>query len=242
VGVASLKRLASYLDPRIEKRTELTLCEGLINFATDPEPDHAELMHILSKRLVDLETVDPEIIEMFVDTDIMHSCLDKSDYEGMEDFVRKSTKKAKEREEYTKEFTARQKTQRQHDEVELELAGDAGALPRQPRADALGALQSLPDGMFSQQQLKALVPHGGSIWIGHKEGCYAGHFPPFKRQSAKWSLYGQRNAAIKVLRYLWKGFCTYHGYQLTDCPISGLFGAGAGGVLPTGPADVGAPG
>ncbi len=45
-----------------------------------------------------------------------------------------------------------------------------------------------------------------SFWRSNTVGLWVGRLPPFKRCSASWHLYGQREAALIVLRDLWTNY------------------------------------
>ena len=84
-------------------------------------------------------------------------------------------------------------------------------------------MRDLPDGDLVQAQLRPLVPPGGHIWRANLAGAWCSHFAPFPRFSCSWHLYGHREAAVLVLRDLWTKYLTFHGLEMSQCSIRGLF-------------------
>ena len=99
--------------------------------------------------------------------------------------------------------------------------GDGG-MERRTRGPCLIGPRPLPGAHTSQAELRLLAPPGGSIWVARTTGAYCGHFPPFRRRSASWRLYGTERAAKRVLRYLWRAYCLLNGYDESVIPIIGL--------------------
>ena len=91
-------------------------------------------------------------------------------------------------------------------------AGGGGDPPRAP-----------PEGDLQHSDLKPYCPPGGFIWRGNHAGCWASHYPPFRRYSASWHAYGHRESALMCLRSLWKHHHDLRGEELSACPIVGLF-------------------
>lgn len=89
----------------------------------------------------------------------------------------------------------------------------------------------LPEGELTQAMLRSLLPDGGSLWKG-KAGNFQSHFPPFKRASATWQLWGHRGAAVRVLRDCWENALLAQGKSTDQCPIKGLFTQDGVAALP----------
>ncbi len=83
--------------------------------------------------------------------------------------------------------------------------------------------KAIPPGELTQAQVKALASKGGFVWEGRANGSWQGHFPPWPRTSKSWFLYGQRQAATCVLRYLWDCWQEQHDLTRADVPIPNLY-------------------
>ena len=138
----------------------------------------------------------------------------------------KSVKKALlELEAYSEEYKAQRFAMR-----EIKMKAEAEAKGKGRGRGARGKARGtpppplgVPAGELEQPQLKPLVPPGASIWRSNTGFAWCGHMPPFKRDSASWHLYGHREAALLVLRNLWRKYLLQHGLSESECPITGLF-------------------
>ena len=84
-------------------------------------------------------------------------------------------------------------------------------------------LAQVPEGALTQQQVKAMLPPGASVWRGNwGQGHWWGHLPPHSRVSRSW-LHGHRESAFFVLRRLWNSYLKDNGLTRADCPVSRLF-------------------
>ncbi len=92
--------------------------------------------------------------------------------------------------------------------------------------------RDVPPGELSQAQLRHLVPPGGHIWRSNVAGAWHGHYAPFPRRSFAWNMYGHRESALMVLRYLWTNHLTSNGTSQEACPVRGLFEPGVDFPLP----------
>lgn len=102
----------------------------------------------------------------------------------------------------------------------LELArqkqGDRKARRKQKPLPKLGVGPSTRD-------LKPLLPPGASIWRGEgKGGSWNGHYPPYRRVSARWAAVGEEQARTSVLARLWRQHLTKHALSGDHCPFEGL--------------------
>lgn len=102
-----------------------------------------------------------------------------------------------------------------------------GAKGGEGSASSASSPRALPVGDLSQAQLKPLAPPGGSIWMGHRSGCWQSHFPPFRRVGRSWHLYGHRRAAVLALQDCWEKALVWEGKDTSACPIIGLFAENA---------------
>ena len=135
----------------------------------------------------------------------------------------------------------------QRDNREIVIKGFAQALQEERRkklpskataqstakAGGYKGLKELPTGTIDQKDARKLVPPGGYIWRSNTDGRWQGHFPPMPRTSYSWAVHGHRGAAVRVLQDLWGSWCTLHGFDTTDAPVAGLWGAldeGSGGA------------
>ena len=94
-----------------------------------------------------------------------------------------------------------------------------------PRSSGSGRpWHPVPDGAITQPEARILLPPGASVWKANIEGCWMGHFPPFKRVSKSWRLHGHREAALEVVKDCWR---TYAEANLVSveavCNVLGLF-------------------
>jgi hypothetical protein len=76
---------------------------------------------------------------------------------------------------------------------------------------------------LDQKAASALCPPGGSIWRGTSDGRWQCHYPPYKRKSFPWSVYGFDGAAKMCLQHLWTLYLEDQGQAVCACPVPGLF-------------------
>ena len=73
------------------------------------------------------------------------------------------------------------------------------------------------------ETLNRYKPPGSYMWRGLVKGTSHGHLKPYKRTSEAWSRNGEVEACVKVLRTLWRQWLEMNAYEVTDCPVPGLF-------------------
>ena len=82
---------------------------------------------------------------------------------------------------------------------------------------------SLPPGEIPQDEAKKFLPAGASIWRDNLRHGWCGHFPPYKRVSARVDVFGTRGAVLEVLRALWRQALHHQGEDASNCGVEGLF-------------------
>ena len=110
-------------------------------------------------------------------------------------------------------------------------AGKGAAGPVPP----LLRVRPVPEGALSQAQVRGLCPPGGHIWQGHVSQCWACHLPPFSGTSHAWGFNSYRGSIIKCLQDLWRNWARLNVCDLSEVPVTGLFGAAPVAVLPVPP-------
>lgn len=91
-------------------------------------------------------------------------------------------------------------------------------------ASSASSQRAFPAHHCSQQEAKALLPEGASIWRSLVRGEWCGHLPPHRRVTAPFARHVDSQGALAAcLRQLWAQHLEKTGAPLTDCPISGLF-------------------
>ena len=81
----------------------------------------------------------------------------------------------------------------------------------------------VPEGMMSQPEARALLPPSCSIWRGLSNGTWNVRYPPFRRKSYLWSVYGENQAALMCVKFCWERYCEQAGLPQSACPVRGLF-------------------
>lgn len=94
----------------------------------------------------------------------------------------------------------------------------AAATKRRRKAPGL----RLPESTISQAEARVFVPEGAHIWRNLRDGGWAGHYPPYRRVSALWSIHGERGSMLVVLRALWRQFLQHAGRPESECTVEGL--------------------
>ena len=94
-----------------------------------------------------------------------------------------------------------------------------------PRSSGSGRpWHPVPDGAITQSEARILLPPGASVWKANIEGCWMGHFPPFKRVSKSWRLHGHREAALEVVKDCWRKYAEANLVSVEAvCNVLGLF-------------------
>lgn len=87
---------------------------------------------------------------------------------------------------------------------------------------AVAAPRPLPAGELSQAQVKAFCPPGAFVWRSAK-GSWNQHYPPCPRTSRSWMKYGERQAAVMILRDAWQNHLTVNNLAQSACGVKGLF-------------------
>ena len=76
---------------------------------------------------------------------------------------------------------------------------------------------------YNQPFAKSLLPPGAYIWEARTGRAWAGHFPPHKRISCAWTVWGgNREAMLAAVAMLWQLFLKDKGLKPDQCPIPGL--------------------
>lgn len=81
----------------------------------------------------------------------------------------------------------------------------------------------VPRGMMTQQQAKALLPPGATIWRGLSNGTWNSHLAPFPRKGFQWCVYGENESCLMCIRHVWELYLEGEGKHVSDCPVQGLF-------------------
>lgn len=107
--------------------------------------------------------------------------------------------------------------------------GRAGAPP------ALAPVhRPLPPGALPQSELRDHCPVGGHIWRGYgPKPSWDCHYPPFRRRTFPFSLWGERGAAIACLRHLWDSALFAQDRARSTCPVPNLFVGDGASALPS---------
>ena len=78
--------------------------------------------------------------------------------------------------------------------------------------------------LTTQQEAKALLPPGASVWRARVKGGWMGHLPPDPRISSMFEDFESQGHALKdILQRLWLQYLTFRGHDTTQCPVVGLF-------------------
>ncbi len=101
--------------------------------------------------------------------------------------------------------------------------GKAAAKAKAKAAAAAVVRMVLPaTGELTQADVKAFLPPGSHVWRDSK-GAWHQHTPPHPRTSARWLMYGERGAALQILRDCWRLHLQDSGQLVAECPVVGLF-------------------
>ena len=79
-----------------------------------------------------------------------------------------------------------------------------------------------PEGVWTQDQVRELVPPWTFVWRELQRGGWAIRSAPYPGHSASWRLYGHQGAFVRVLQYAWRLYLDDHG--MDACPIEGAHG------------------
>ena len=224
LGHTFLARLAKYTSNFIATDTLFNTLHGLVEHYL--QCDESKLLEILGSRLEEGDTLTSRLIDEFLETDVCFMAIDKQDKETLLDTKKEYDKKKQDRKQYKNEWQQKKKS---HQAAQAAEGNDGTGRRSRPnrgagsRANPPLPPRRLPPGDLDQAQLRLLAPPGGYVWKGGVVGSWASHFPPYKRFSASWRLYGHRQSAILVLRSLWIDWADYNCKAREEIPIQGLF-------------------
>lgn len=146
------------------------------------------------------------------------ACLDQNDRQDLKDCQQKSEKIAKEHTATVTEWIQKKSTLR------AKTGGSSSRPGRSRGGSSSSCALSLPSCSLEQVSLKPFCSPGGYIWKGNNARTWNGHYRPFPRQSATWSVYGMRGSAIRILRYLWERHAVVNDLKMPDdCLVENLF-------------------
>jgi hypothetical protein len=72
------------------------------------------------------------------------------------------------------------------------------------------------------------IPPGSTIWRALLRSKWEAHVKPYPRFGEHWSIEGEHEALLRILRRMWAFYLEGIGRDLTDCPITGLFAVALG--------------
>ena len=82
----------------------------------------------------------------------------------------------------------------------------------------------VPKGAITQAEVKSLLPPSTSCWQGTLgAGSWNAHYAPYSRVTRAWSHNGHYEAAMWVLRAVWRLWLADHSLTEKECPIKGMF-------------------
>ena len=223
-----LGRLAKHLALEVPGKSRLRYLEAFAKYLIHPPLTEAQLLDLLALPMYKHAPTEHAAISTFLDVEDAHQCFTYEDYENFSKAQESCKQGIAETKAYSAEWAAKRAAFMAKEAVDV----GKGKGKAKAKAKALGKgggppppHRELPPGDLTQPELKALVPRGGHIWIGHSSGTWNGHFAPSPRVSFSWHVYGHRGAAILTLRSLWKSYYTFfpENGSIDTCPIARLF-------------------
>ena len=210
------------LEGKARNHFHYAMCEVIISILCNVKDE--ELFIILAKKFVSFLTTQNVVINSFMNVEGSHQYLTADDHTNLQERGKACQVAMRELEEYSLEYQEQRRELRDRRMAEtLESMPKKKAKVVAKAAAADPPPLAVPNGDLTQPELKKLIPPGASIWVGRASRTVNGHYKPFKRDSASSHLYGNRWAAILVLRQLWRKHLLVEGRVESECPIRGLF-------------------
>lgn len=209
------------------------MCDRLVRHMLQTE-DEEEILQCLHCRAVRLNDRTMACSDAFLEFEETEALLDKSDHQ----LYKQEKKKVQERQEelggFIVSYTKKRVQVREAKAKALAAASGKGR-GRQGKAKAK-SLGGHPWGerryvglivgeTITQSEAKAMLPPEASIWESRRRavGGWHGHYPVCPRISCAGTTAGShRDAALTVIRQLWRQYLAHHGLPESACPIAGL--------------------
>lgn len=228
LGLITLQALGQSLGLSLRGCNLFDACWELVHHIL--QTDDNDTLACMQHRMSIMHREAPFRSELFLELDEGLSALDKDEEKDAR--RQQNTEKVEQRlrEDFTERF--RKTCVRVRPKAKAKASGSARgsgsqASGRRRRASPVGeerGYAAVPPGAITQQQAKALLPPGASVWKDNHTGNWQSHFPGYRRSSRSWNRYGHRESALEVVRDAWRHYAIHNGWQVADCsPPQGLF-------------------
>lgn len=226
ISSEKLTRLCKHIGIGLEEGSStFDIASKMVQHILECSEEHA-LEH-LRHRIVTMATTNTGLLHALLALDEEAGVLDKADKEDIGDMKEQALAKKKRSEEFVKEWSAKKKVLT---EARSAQGGGKGAARKNGRHDkSKSKYPALPPDLQEQKDLKRFCPPGGYLWRGLSNGSWQCHYPPWQRGHYSWDQWGASGAAKEALKHLWRCHLAENAKAEADCPVEGLFAAGAVG-------------
>lgn len=186
-----------------------------------PEATEQDIVQLCSLRCVNMSSKSSrESFQDLLELDAATWFLDKDDITALQ----KESSKAAETSGRVDEFRAALHQKRAS--LASSRSGSSGSGGVGQAAPRLRVPQK---GFIAHGEIKALSPPGSFVWRAQVSGAWCGKLPPHREHARSWSKYGEREAALLIVKLLWQEWCDANAIPVSQCPVGGLFDAGGDG-------------